>query len=47
MPKLLELNDLHIATQARSEGLVLITNNVKEFERLPTLETGNWIGATV
>lgn len=39
------VNDLHIAGHARSEGLVLITNNVSEFERVPALEIENWIGA--
>ena len=37
------VNDLHIAAHARSEGLVLVTNNLKEFERVPALETENWI----
>lgn len=37
------INDLHIAAHARSEGLVLVTNNVREFERVPALEIENWI----
>ncbi len=37
------VNDLHIAAHARSEGLVLVTNNLKEFKRVPALETENWI----
>jgi tRNA(fMet)-specific endonuclease VapC len=37
------INDLHIAAHARSEGLVLVTNNLREFERVPALETENWI----
>lgn len=37
------VNDLHIAAHARSEGLVLVTNNMGEFERLPALEAENWI----
>lgn len=37
------VNDLHIASHARSEGLVLVTNNLKEFERVPALQTENWI----
>ena len=41
------VNDLHIAAHARSEGLVLVTNNLKEFERVPALETENWISAAV
>jgi len=27
------VNDLHIAAQARSEALILVTNNTSEFER--------------
>jgi len=37
------VNDLHIAAHARSEGLVLVTNNVREFERVPALQIENWI----
>lgn len=36
-------NDLHIAAHARSEGLVLVTNNLKEFSRVPALQVENWI----
>jgi tRNA(fMet)-specific endonuclease VapC len=39
------VNDLHIAGHARSEGLVLVTNNVSEFARVPALEVENWVGA--
>jgi tRNA(fMet)-specific endonuclease VapC len=39
------VNDLHIAGHARSEGLVLVTNNVSEFARVPALEVENWISA--
>ena len=39
------INDLHISAHARSEGLVLVRNNLKEFERVPALETENWISA--
>ncbi|WP_295527856.1 type II toxin-antitoxin system VapC family toxin [uncultured Pseudacidovorax sp.] len=39
------VNDLHIAAHARSEGLVLVTNNVSEFERVPALQIENWVGA--
>jgi predicted nucleic acid-binding protein len=28
-------------------GLVPVTNNLKEFERVPALETENWISAAV
>lgn len=37
------VNDLHIAGHARSEGLVLVTNNVREFDRVPALQVENWI----
>jgi tRNA(fMet)-specific endonuclease VapC len=37
------VNDLHIAAHARSEGLTLVSNNVREFERIPALQLVNWI----
>ena len=37
------VNDLHIAAQARSAGLVLVTNNLGEFSRVPGLLTDNWV----
>ncbi len=37
------VNDLHIAAHARSEGLVLVTNNASEFERVPGLQWENWL----
>jgi len=37
------VNDLHIAGHARSEGLVLVTNNIKEFERVDGLRLDNWV----
>jgi len=37
------VNDLHIAGHARSEGLVLVTNNMSEFVRVPALEVENWV----
>ena len=37
------VNDLHIAAHARSEGLVMVTNNVGEFARVPALQVENWI----
>ncbi len=39
------VNDIHIAAHARSEGLVLVTNNVREFERVPALQLENWVNA--
>ena len=37
------VNDLHIAGHARSEGLIVVTNNVREFERVSGLRLENWI----
>jgi tRNA(fMet)-specific endonuclease VapC len=37
------INDLHIAAHARSNGLILITNNMREFERVPGLLLENWV----
>lgn len=37
------VNDLHIAAHARSEGLVLVTNNIREFERVEALRVVNWL----
>jgi tRNA(fMet)-specific endonuclease VapC len=37
------VNDLHIAAHARSEGLVVVTNNVSEFVRVPGLMVENWV----
>jgi tRNA(fMet)-specific endonuclease VapC len=37
------VNDLHIAAHARSEGLALVTNNLREFERVPGLVLENWV----
>jgi tRNA(fMet)-specific endonuclease VapC len=38
------VNDLHIAAHARSEGLILVSNNLREFERVPALQLENWVG---
>ena len=37
------VNDLHIAAHARSEGLTLVTNNLREFERVDALQLANWV----
>jgi len=37
------VNDLHIAGHARSEGLTLITNNRREFDRIDGLQVDNWV----
>lgn len=39
------VNDLHIAAHARSQGLVVVTNNLSEFERVPGLLAENWVHA--
>lgn len=39
------VNDLHIAAHARSEGLVVVTNNLYEFARVPGLMVENWVGS--
>jgi len=36
------VNDLHIAAHARSEGLTLVSNNLREFERVQALQLANW-----
>ena len=37
------INDLHIAEHARSAGLILVTNNLCEFNRVDGLRLENWI----
>lgn len=37
------VNDLHIAGHARSEGFILVTNNLREFERVDALRLDNWV----
>jgi tRNA(fMet)-specific endonuclease VapC len=37
------VNDLHIAAHARSRGLTLVSNNLREFERVPGLLLENWV----
>ncbi|MDQ6992112.1 MAG: tRNA(fMet)-specific endonuclease VapC [Mariprofundus sp.] len=34
--------DMMIAGHARAMGLILVTNNLKEFERVPGLRLDNW-----
>ena len=36
-------NDLLIAAHARSLNTVLVTNNVREFERVPDISIENWV----
>ena len=37
------VNDLHVAAHARCEGLTVVSNNMREFERVPALQVENWI----
>ena len=36
-------NDIHIAAHAISQGLILVTNNLREFKRVANLALENWI----
>ena len=36
-------NDLHIAAHSRSEGLTLVSNNLREFQRVDGLLLENWV----
>jgi tRNA(fMet)-specific endonuclease VapC len=36
-------NDIHIAAHATSHGLILVSNNVREFKRVPNLVLENWV----
>lgn len=40
--QLIGSNDLWIAAHARSAGLTLVTNNEREFRRVPGLNVENW-----
>lgn len=37
------VNDLWIASQALELGLTIVTNNTREFSRVPKLEVENWV----
>ena len=37
------VNDLHIAAHARSEGLTLVSNNLREFQQVDGLMLENWV----
>ena len=41
--KLIGANDLLLAAHARCLGLTLVTNNVREFSRVPGLKVENWV----
>ena len=38
-------HDLFIAAHARSQGMTLVTHNVREFERVPGLRVEDWLDA--
>lgn len=40
-------NDMLIAAQALDQGLVLVTDNVREFRRVPGLKVENWLEAHI
>lgn len=40
-------NDIWIAAHARAAGLVLVSNNEREFRRVPGLEVENWLESKV
>ena len=37
---------LHIAAHARSEGIIMVANNVGEFARVPALQVENWVSTS-
>ena len=36
-------NDIHIAAHAIGQGLILVTNNLREFKRVANLALENWV----
>lgn len=36
-------HDMQIGGHARSEGLILVTNNMREFSRMPGIRAENWV----
>lgn len=41
--ELIGANDLWIAAHARAAGLTVVTNNVREFQRVEGLNVENWV----
>jgi tRNA(fMet)-specific endonuclease VapC len=37
------VHDMQIGAHARGEGLILVTNNRREFDRMPGLRVENWV----
>ena len=40
-------NDIHIAAHAISQGLILVTNNLREFKRVANLALENWVETSI
>src|SRR5580704_14565333 len=36
-------HDMQIGGHARSEGLIIVTNNIREFGRMPGIRVENWV----
>jgi tRNA(fMet)-specific endonuclease VapC len=36
-------HDMQIGGHARSEGLIVVTNNIREFNRMPGIRVENWV----
>src|SRR6202158_3480164 len=36
-------HDMQIGGHARSEGLIVVTNNIREFGRIPGIRAENWV----
>ena len=39
------IHDVMIGGHARSEGLTVVTNNVRKFQRMPGLRLANWLSS--
>ena len=39
------IHDMMIGGHARSEGLTVVTNNLREFQRMPGLRLENWLSS--
>ncbi len=44
--KLIDPNDLLIAAHALANDLTVVTENIREFTRVPGLKTENWLQST-
>jgi tRNA(fMet)-specific endonuclease VapC len=36
-------HDMQIGGHARSQGLIIVTNNIREFSRMPGIRVENWV----